>query len=113
VRRGDVYWYPFASPDKRRPVLVLTGSRSLPHLSTATVAGLSTTVRFVASQVPLGPDDGLPKACAVNLHQIFTVSQTALGPFIVSLTDGIMARVDLALGFALGLGERQGAVSLH
>lgn len=106
MRRGEVYWYDFGSKAKRRPVLILTGSRSLPHLSTATVAVLTTTVRGTRSEVSLSPAHGVPKACAVNLHQLHTVEQAALGPRITHLSDERMVEVEHALSYALGLGER-------
>jgi mRNA interferase MazF len=113
VRRGEVYWCDFRAPNKRRPVLVLTGSHSLRHLSTATVAALTTTARNVASQVRLSPELGLPKACSVNLHHVFTVNQVELGPFLTALPDEVMASVDRAMVFALGVGERSSDLSLH
>jgi mRNA interferase MazF len=113
VNRGEVYWYRFRSPDKRRPVVILTRTESLAHLSSATVAGLTTTVRHVASQVPVGPEHGVPRHGAVNLHQIFTVEQSALGPRLTALPSDMMAAIDLALVFALGVGEGDEPASLQ
>lgn len=108
MRRGEVYWYDFGPRAKRRPVLLLTGTRSLPHLSTATVAVLTTTVRGVKSEVALTEAHGLPKACAVNLHQLHTVEQSDLDGFIAQLPDDVMRQVERALQFALAFGERLG-----
>lgn len=105
MKRGDVHWFSFGKPDKRRPVLVLTRSTLLSHLPTATIAAITSTVRGVASEVELGPREGLPKVCAVNLHNVFTVPNSELGPYLTTLPAEIMARVDLALVFALGVGE--------
>ena len=38
IARGDVRLYTFASPDKNRPVVVLTRDSALAYLGTATVA---------------------------------------------------------------------------
>lgn len=108
MTRGEVFWFRFRKPDKRRPVLVLTRSSLLSHLSTATIAAITSTVRGVASEVELGPNDGLPRACAVNLHNVFTVQHAELGPYLTTLPPRIMSRVDLALVFALGVGEAKG-----
>jgi mRNA interferase MazF len=106
VRRGEVYWHRFARPDKRRPVLVLTRTSLAGHLSTVTVAALTRTIRHVASEVVVGPEDGLPAPCAVNLHHVFTVRRIDLGAFVTFLSSGVMADVDGALVFALGVGEK-------
>lgn len=106
MRRGEVYWHRFARPDKRRPVLVLTRSSLLGHLGTVTVAALTRTVRDVASEVVVGIEYGLPVRCAVNLHNVFTLRRVDLASFLTHLPDDVMARVDQALVFALGVGER-------
>ena len=105
MKRGDVYWYDFGGSAKRRPVLVLTGTRNLPHLSTATVAAITTTVRGTRSEVTLSTKDGLPRACAVNLHQLHTIEQARVGPLVTQLSGQIMKRVEASLGFALGFDE--------
>src|SRR5207249_10442233 len=65
VRRGEVRWYRFARPDKRRPVLVLTRGSALEFLDEATIAPITTTVRGSPSEVAIGPQDGMPRECAV------------------------------------------------
>jgi len=108
VRRGEIYWYRFARPDKKRPVLVLTRTTLLGHLSTGTVAALSRTIRDVASEVVLDPSLGLPARCAANLHNVFTLRRDDFGAYIATLPSDVMSRVDRALVFALGVGERHG-----
>lgn len=43
MNQGDVYWYTFRAPDKRRPVLILTRSSAIPFLTGITVAAITTT----------------------------------------------------------------------
>lgn len=105
MRRGEVYWHRFSPPDKRRPVLVLTRTLLLGHLATVTVAALSRTVREVASEVVVGPEHGLPARCAANLHNVFTLRRKDLGSFVATLPPDVMAHVNRALVFALGVGE--------
>lgn len=52
--RGDV-WFADVPGDKRRPVVVLTRSSVLPRLTTILVAPLTTRVRDIPTEVPLGP----------------------------------------------------------
>ncbi len=113
MRRGEVYWFRFRTPDKRRPVLVLTRSGLLPSIGTATVAHITSTAREVASQVSLGPEHGMPKPCAVNLLNVSTLKKAELGPYLTTLDGEVMNRVDEALQFALGIGETGNAASLQ
>ena len=64
VRRGEVRWYRFASPDKRRPVVILTRNSILEYLGEVTVAPITSTVRDIPSEVALTREDGVPKDCA-------------------------------------------------
>lgn len=102
IARGDVRLYQFAPPDKKRPVLVLTRDSAVPYLSTVTVAPITSTIRGVPSEVLLKEDDGMKTACAVNLHNVVTVSQKRLGKRVGQLNSTRMIEVCAALRFALG-----------
>jgi mRNA interferase MazF len=79
IARGDVRMYRFAPPDKQRPVVVLTRESAVAYLSTVTVAPITSTIRGVPSEVVLDEADGMKSPCAVNLHNVVTVSQQRLG----------------------------------
>jgi mRNA interferase MazF len=102
VHRGEVRWYKFGSPDKRRPVLILTRDSGLEFLGEATIAPITRTVRDIPSEVPLSTSDGLPSECAINLDHIQTVTKGKLGGVITTLSRDKMADVRKALLFALG-----------
>lgn len=102
VERGDVRLYRFAPPDKQRPVVVLTRASILDRLARVTVAPLTSTIRGVASEVPLGPEDGLKQPCAVNLHNIVTVPRGGLGRRVARLTPQRLDEVCAAIAYALG-----------
>jgi mRNA interferase MazF len=102
VRRGEVRWYRFAAPDKRRPVVILTRDSVLEYLGEATVAPVTSTIREVPSEVPLSMRDGLPRDCVVNLDHVQTVSRTKIGPLIAVLSSERMREIRAALLFALG-----------
>lgn len=102
IARGDVRLYRFASPDKERPVVVLTRSSAIHYLSSVTVAPVTSTIRGVPSEVILDEDDGMKSACAVNLHNAVTVSQEHLGRRIAQLRSSRMAEICSALRFSLG-----------
>lgn len=94
-------WYAFARPDKKRPVVVLTRDSVLEYLGEATIAPITRTVRGIPSEVPLGPDDGMPEPCAVNLDHVQTVARGRLGALVTTLSTQRMAEVREALLFAL------------
>ena len=102
VSRGDVRLYQFAPPDKKRPVVVLTRDSALPYLSTVTVAPVTTAIRGVPSEVLLTEDDGMKTHCAVNLHNVVTVTQNRLGKRVAQLRSVRMAEICAALRFSLG-----------
>jgi mRNA interferase MazF len=102
MRRGEVHWYRFAAPDKRRPVLVLTRDSALAFLGEVTVAPITSTVRDIPSEVQLSDIDGMPQPCAVNLDHLQTVSRAKVGPLIATLSAQRMREVRSALLFALG-----------
>ena len=71
-----------------------------------TVAPVTTRVRRIPTEVPLGPAEGLPKSCVVNLDTITTIPRRTLTEPIGPLPLGTLAAVDRALMFALGLSLR-------
>lgn len=73
--------------DKARPVLVLTRELVRPHLTTVTVAPITTTVRGLSTEVALGPANGLEDRCVVACDHITTIPVAALGKQIGRLLD--------------------------
>src|SRR6266581_4768960 len=102
MQRGEVRWYKFGRPDKRRPVVILTRDSALEYLGEATVAPVTRTIRDIPSEVLLTPADGLPMECAVNLDHVQTITKEKLGGLIATLDENKMRSVRRALMFALG-----------
>ncbi len=73
--------------DKARPVLVLTREPVRPHLNTVTVAPITTTIRGLSTEVPLGTKNGVEEQCVVTCDHITTIPVAALGPQIGRLLD--------------------------
>ncbi len=76
MRRGEIRWYAFAAPDKRRPVLLLTRDPVIDSLGEVIVAPVTRTIRGIATEVLLTPDDGMPVACAVNLDHVSLLAKS-------------------------------------
>ena len=102
MKRGEVRWYKFAQPDKKRPVVILTRDSVLDLLGEVTIAPITSTVRDIPSEVLLTKEDGMPRDCAVNLDHIQTVSKDRIGSLIVMLKPEKMHELRIALLFALG-----------
>ncbi len=102
MQRGEVRWYRFAQPDKKRPVLVLTRQPALAFLNEVTVAPLTSAIREVPSEVVLDKSDGVTADCAINLYHLQTVPKSRVGPLITTLSADRMREVRSALLFALG-----------
>jgi len=92
-----------AQVDRARPVLVLTRELVRPHLTRVTVAPITTTVRGLSTEVPVGPANGLEANCVISCDNIATIPATALGRQIGvllpvqedALTEAIHAAFDL------------------
>ena len=107
MKQGDVYWYTFRAPDKRRPVLILTRNSAIPYLNGLTVAPITTNIRDIPTEVALTPADGMPTDCAVNLDNIQTVRKAGLDAYITHLPPALMREVRAAVEFALGFDALQ------
>jgi mRNA interferase MazF len=102
VRRGEVRWYRFAAPDKRRPVVILTRDSILEALGEVTIAPVTSTIRDIPSEVVLTVHEGMPRDCAANLDHIQTVAKSKIGALITTLSRDRMTEIRTALLFALG-----------
>jgi mRNA interferase MazF len=105
MRRGEVRWYRFTQPDKRRPVVILTRDSIIEYLGEVTVAPVTSTIRDIPSEVLLSPLDGMPGDCAINLDHVQTVSKGRVGALITTLSADKMVQIRQALLFALGFGD--------
>ena len=103
MKRGEIRWYSFGTPDKRRPVVILTRDSILEYLGEVTVAPLTSTVRDIPSEVLLSREDGMKKDCAINCDHIQTVSRGRVGTLIAAVTRKKLEEVRKAILFALDL----------
>jgi len=102
VNRGEVWQFSFPTPDRRRPVLVLTRQEVIGHLHTVTVAPITTTIRGIPSEVVIGPESGLKTTSAINLDNLATVPKAGLRAFVGTVSPQVLSDVRDALLFALG-----------
>ena len=70
--------------------------------SVVTIAPVTRRVRGLASELPLGPDDGLREACVANCDNLETVSKSRLTR-LGCLDSHKLVALDDALRYALGI----------
>jgi mRNA interferase MazF len=105
VNRGDVCWYTFKAPDKKRPVVILTRDSAIAVLHSVTVAPITPTIRSIPTEVVLTKADGLPTTCAANFDNLQTVPKSNIGDRIARLSAQKMKEAGAATSFALGFDE--------
>ena len=103
MKRGEVRWYKFKHPDKKRPVVILTRNSILEYLGEVTIAPVTSTMRDIPSEVLLSRLDGMHNDCAINCDHIQTVSKSNVGSMIISLSKEKLSEVRDAINFALNL----------
>jgi mRNA interferase MazF len=102
VTRGEIYWADLGPGLGRRPTMILTRSAAIPLLHSITVAPVTRRVRGIASEVPLGADEGLPSECVASCDNVLTIGQGALDPAPVGHLGPVKAAaLDASLRFAL------------
>lgn len=104
LTRGEIWLHTFKSPDKRRPVVVLSRPGAISLLRTVLVAPVTSTIRGAPSEVLVGIEEGLKHPSAVNLDHVHTVEQSQLEHFVGSLGSEKIAAVCRALAIATGCG---------
>ena len=76
-RRGEVWWG--EAPDQKgRPYLVLTRDEAIGVLRTILVAPVTRTVRGIASELPLGPRDGVSAESVASFDNLLTFPKSML-----------------------------------
>ena len=103
MKRGEVWWANLPAPIGKRPVVLLSRDEAYPIRSAVTVAEVTTKVRGIPVEVPLGPEDGLPKMCVVNLDTIVTIRKELLIERITLLRKEKIEQVNDSIRFALAI----------
>ena len=75
-RQGEVWWA--EAEDKRRPVLIVTRNEAIPVLTWIVVAPVTRTIRGIATEIPLGPGDGLSAQCVASYDNVQPIHRSLL-----------------------------------
>jgi mRNA interferase MazF len=109
LKRGDIRWFRFASPDKRRPVLILGKETLLRSAGEIPVIPFSTQARGLSWEITLSPEEGLQVTSVLKPEWMRSVPIGDLGPWICSFPvtrwNEVRTAVLDVLGLDLPLGD--------
>lgn len=109
MKQFEIWWADLPKPAGRRPVLLLTRDDAYAYLNKFIVAEITTTIRNIPVEVPLGKRDGLTAPCVANCDNLRTVNRDMLVERISMLTTSRLVEVKRAVGYAFGWEELIGA----
>lgn len=89
--------------DKPRPVVVLTRELVRPHLTNVTVAPITSTVRGLSTEVPVGAHNGLDHPSVISCDNVQTIPKLQLGRLIGYLLPDQEAELAAAVRAAFDL----------
>jgi len=107
VSRGEIRWYTFRPPDKRRPVLILTRNDVIERLNEIIVVPVTRTIRGLTTEVILSLDDGMPVVCALNFDHVSLAQRSRIGAGLCSLRESRWDEVRTALLLACGFRDQE------
>ena len=87
VKRGEIRWYTFREPDKRRPVLLLTRNDVIEQLNEILVVPITRTIRGIGTEVILTEGHGMPVSCALNCDHISLAQRNRISRRICDLPE--------------------------
>jgi len=106
VKRGEIRWYTFRRPDKRRPVLILTRNEVIGRLNEIIVVPVTRTIRGLTTEVVLTPNDGMPVMCALNFDHVSLGQRDRVGAVLCTLPEARWTEVQRALMIACGFEDQ-------
>ena len=105
MRQFDIWWANLPKPAGRRPVLLLSRNDAYSYLNKFIVAEITTTIRSIPVEIPLGRKEGMSKPCVVNCDNLRALSREYLTERIAALPASRHTEVKRAIGYALGWPE--------
>lgn len=83
--------------------MIVTRESAIPVLSQVVVALVTSTIRGLPTEVPIGPEHGLARESVINCDNLFTVPKAALGRRRGQLGPGELRELGSALAIALAI----------
>jgi mRNA interferase MazF len=105
LRQYEIWWADLPGAAGRRPVLLLSRDDAYDVLNKVIAAEITTTIRRIPIEVPLGTAEGLPRKCVANCDNLRTIPTQRLTERISRLEPRRVTEVKRAVGYALGWEE--------
>jgi mRNA interferase MazF len=105
MKQYEIWWAELPKPAGRRPVLLLSRDDAYGVLSKFVAVEITTTIRHIPIEVPLGKAEGMPKPCVVNCDNLRTISKVHLVERISRIPARRIPEVKRAVGYALAWEE--------
>jgi mRNA interferase MazF len=101
VRQYEIWWAELPVPVGRRPVLLLTRGAGYGYLNKAIVVEITTTIRAIPQELPVGSAEGLPVDSVANFDNVHVVPLRCLSARLGAVSRRRIPEVKRALGYAL------------
>ncbi len=105
MKQYEIRWASMPAPIGRRPVLLMTRTPASGYLNKLIVAEVTSTVRDIPQEVPVGANEGLAHPSVVNFDNVHVVAKKLLGELIGTLDPSREHEAKRALGYALDWSE--------
>ena len=104
MRSREIYWARLPAPLGRRPVCIVTRDAAIGVLTNLTVAPITSTIRGILSEVPVGALEGLPENSVIACDNLLTIPKATLdGEPVGTLRGAARLGLDRALRYALAI----------
>src|SRR5437867_527105 len=104
MNRGEIRYGDAGPRYGRRPVLIVTATELIASLSGITCAPVTTSVRGLATRVPLGTEEGLREASEAVCDGLVTIPKAAIDTVpIGSIPESRFIELDRAIARALDI----------
>jgi len=105
LNQFEIWWADLPKPAGRRPVLLLSRGSAYLYLHKFIVAEVTSTIRGISIEVPVGSREGLTKNCVVNCDNLRTIAKSCLIRKLGAVSPGRYPEIKRAVGYALGWEE--------
>ena len=105
MKQFEIWWVDLPEPAGRRPVLLLSRNDAYEYLSKFVAVEVTSTIRNIASEVPLGVDEGMNRVCVANCDNMRVVPKLSLTKQAGQLAPERWIEVKRAVGAAVGWRE--------
>ena len=97
MKQYEVFWANLPQPIGRRPVLLLTRTAAYAYLNKVVVAEVTSAIRGIPQEVPVGEPEGLTTASVVNLDNVHVIPKALIGKRLGTLSSGRHREINVRL----------------